>query len=115
MGACRAGPQSQRKKQHTNRYPHNSFSSQGVVLSGGLSLRLCPCPDDNGCKIAVKILGRGVEWAAAANFVSNSGGKRMRNMVFSVLFACLLALPAAAQTGQQNSPNDPLSTWLRNI
>jgi uncharacterized damage-inducible protein DinB len=39
----------------------------------------------------------------------------MRNMVFSVLFACLLALPAAAQTGQQNSPNDPLSTWLRNI
>ena len=39
----------------------------------------------------------------------------MRNMVFSVLFACLLALPAAAQTGQQNSPNDPLSTWLRTV
>jgi len=39
----------------------------------------------------------------------------MRNTILAVLFACLLAIPAAAQSGQKDSPTDPMSTWLRNI
>jgi uncharacterized damage-inducible protein DinB len=39
----------------------------------------------------------------------------MRNAVLGVLFACLLALPAAAQNAQKGAPADPMSTWLRNI
>ena len=37
------------------------------------------------------------------------------NKLFSiVLLGSLLAIPAAAQTGQPSSPKDPMATWLRN-
>ena len=39
----------------------------------------------------------------------------MRKLIISVLFGCLLVMPAVAQTGQKDSPADPLSSWLRNI
>ncbi len=39
----------------------------------------------------------------------------MRKMIVSVLFGCLLVIPAVAQTGQKDSSADPLSSWLRNI
>lgn len=38
----------------------------------------------------------------------------MRKVILGVLFACLLAIPAAAQ-GNKDSGSDPLSTWLRNL
>lgn len=40
----------------------------------------------------------------------------MRKLFIAVLFASLLAIPAAAQTGEQSgaNPANPLSTWLRN-
>jgi uncharacterized damage-inducible protein DinB len=39
----------------------------------------------------------------------------MRKVILGVLLGCLLAIPAAAQTGQKESSADPLSSWLRNI
>jgi uncharacterized damage-inducible protein DinB len=39
----------------------------------------------------------------------------MRKIIVSVLLGCLLAIPAAAQTGQKDSPADPLSSSLRNF
>jgi uncharacterized damage-inducible protein DinB len=39
----------------------------------------------------------------------------MRNAILGVLFACLLAMPAAAQSGGTQSPANPMSTWLRNL
>ena len=41
--------------------------------------------------------------------------RSMTKIIVSVLFCCLLAIPAAAQTGQKDSSADPLSSWLRNI
>jgi uncharacterized damage-inducible protein DinB len=41
--------------------------------------------------------------------------RSMTKIIVSVLFGCLLAIPAAAQTGQKDSSADPLSSWLRNI
>jgi len=38
----------------------------------------------------------------------------VRNVLLGVWLGSLLAFPAAAQTGQQPPPKDPLSTWLRN-
>jgi uncharacterized damage-inducible protein DinB len=40
--------------------------------------------------------------------------KSAGKIIASVLFGCLLVIPAAAQTGQKDS-SDPLSSWLRNI
>jgi len=39
----------------------------------------------------------------------------MRKVILGVLLTCLLVIPSAAQTGQKDSPADPLSSWLRNI
>jgi len=39
----------------------------------------------------------------------------MRNAIFGLLFACLLAMPAAAQNGGKDAPANPMSTWLRNL
>jgi uncharacterized damage-inducible protein DinB len=39
----------------------------------------------------------------------------MRKIIVSVLFGCLLIIPAAAQTGQKDSSADPLSSSLRNL
>jgi len=36
-------------------------------------------------------------------------------IIVSVLFGCLLVIPAAAQTGAKDASADPLSSWLRNI
>jgi uncharacterized damage-inducible protein DinB len=44
-----------------------------------------------------------------------SFARSMRKVIVSVLFGCLLVIPAAAQTGQKDSPADPASSWLRNI
>jgi uncharacterized damage-inducible protein DinB len=41
--------------------------------------------------------------------------KSMGKIIVSVLFGCLLAIPAAAQTGQKDLPADPLSSSLRNL
>lgn len=41
--------------------------------------------------------------------------RSMRKIIVSVLFGCLLIIPAAAQTGQKDSSADPLSSSLRNL
>ena len=39
----------------------------------------------------------------------------MRKAILGVLFACLLVMPAAAQTAAQDAGANPLSSWLRNL
>jgi uncharacterized damage-inducible protein DinB len=39
----------------------------------------------------------------------------MRNAILGVLFACCLAIPAAAQSGPKDAGADPLSNSLRNL
>jgi uncharacterized damage-inducible protein DinB len=41
--------------------------------------------------------------------------RSMRKIIVSVLFGCLLVIPAAAQTGQKDSSANPLSSSLRNL
>ena len=38
----------------------------------------------------------------------------MKRVFIVVLLGIMLAIPAAAQTGQQTSPKDPMATWLHN-
>jgi uncharacterized damage-inducible protein DinB len=38
----------------------------------------------------------------------------MKRVFIVVLLGIVLAIPAAAQTGQQTSPKDPMATWLHN-
>jgi uncharacterized damage-inducible protein DinB len=38
----------------------------------------------------------------------------MKNVFVVVLLGIALVIPAAAQTGQQTSPKDPMATWLHN-
>jgi len=38
----------------------------------------------------------------------------MKRVFIVVLLGIVLAIPAAAQTGQQTSPQDPMATWLHN-
>ncbi|MBZ5697161.1 MAG: DinB family protein [Acidobacteriia bacterium] len=38
----------------------------------------------------------------------------MKKVLLVVLLGTWLVIPAAAQTGQQTSPKDPMATWLRN-
>ena len=38
----------------------------------------------------------------------------MKRVFIVVLLGIVLAIPAAAQTGQQSSPKDPMATWLHN-